>query len=358
MTILDAITQLSHQFGTDDYVKGGGGNTSCKDATILWAKPSGTTLAHMTPESFVAIDRAKIALLFDAATPDDPAAREVLVKDIMAAAVLPDSAGRPSVEAPLHDSFASTFVVHTHPPIINGLTCSVDAAAVCGELFPDALWMDYIDPGYTLCMAVREAIAAYRAAHRREPAAVILKNHGVFIAGDTPDAVRATYSSIMSKIESRYAAAGIDTALPIAADPDESTIAAMTAKIQAAVATPDAAAVAAGGMFDYTDGPVTPDHIVYAKAYPLTYDPTTASIAAYTDTHGYPPRVIVAGDAIYGLGTSPTRARLALQLAQDGALVKQLASAFGGLNYMTRRALEFIDNWEVESYRQKQISDS
>jgi hypothetical protein len=33
----------------------------------------------------------------------------------------------------------------------------------------------------------------------------------------------------------------------------------------------------------------------------------------------------------------------------------QLAEAFGGVNYMTDIQREFIENWEVESYRTKQI---
>ncbi len=41
--------------------------------------------------------------------------------------------------------------------------------------------------------------------------------------------------------------------------------------------------------------------------------------------------------------------------AEDGALVMQLAEAFGGINYMTDTQREFIENWEVESYRQKQM---
>ena len=34
------------------------------------------------------------------------------------------------------------------------------------------------------------------------------------------------------------------------------------------------------------------------------------------------------------------------------AQVMQLAEAFGGIDYMTDRAYEFIENWEVEYYRQ------
>jgi hypothetical protein len=81
MTILDTITRLSHTFGTADYVKAGGGNTSCKDERTLWVKPSGTTLAGLKPETFVAMDRASLAKLYAAETPAEPAAREELVKD-------------------------------------------------------------------------------------------------------------------------------------------------------------------------------------------------------------------------------------------------------------------------------------
>lgn len=33
----------------------------------------------------------------------------------------------------------------------------------------------------------------------------------------------------------------------------------------------------------------------------------------------------------------------------------RLAETFGGINYMTDAHREFIENWEVESYRQKQV---
>ncbi len=355
MSILDGIAELSHEFGTPDYVKGGGGNTSVKDDATLWVKPSGTTLAGMTGESFVAMDRAKIDKLFEVDTPDDASAREVLVKDIMAAAVMPGGAGRPSVEAPLHHTFSATYVVHTHPTLVNGLTCAVGGAAACAQLFPEAMWVDYIDPGYTLCMQVRKEIQAFAAAKGRQPDMLFLKNHGLFVAADTPEAIRQAYDTVMTRLAECYAAAGVSTELTVGPAPDARAVAAMTARIRTAVATSDAAAVAASGAFAMTNGPVTPDHIVYAKAYPFMGSPCEEAVGDYVARHGYPPRVFVTHNAVYGVGTSPTRAALALELAQDGALVHQLAAAFGGMNYMTPAALDFIDNWEVESYRQKQV---
>ena len=52
MQDLQTIVELSHEFGTPEYVKGGGGNTSYKDESTLWVKPSGTTLAGLQAVSY------------------------------------------------------------------------------------------------------------------------------------------------------------------------------------------------------------------------------------------------------------------------------------------------------------------
>src|SRR5437867_12970884 len=96
MNLLDTITALSREFGTPDYVKGGGGNTSAKSSDTIWVKPSGTTLAGLTPQTFVAMDRQKLAHLYDLEVPADSSAREALVKDVMAAAVKHGQTARPS----------------------------------------------------------------------------------------------------------------------------------------------------------------------------------------------------------------------------------------------------------------------
>jgi hypothetical protein len=46
---------------------------------------------------------------------------------------------------------------------------------------------------------------------------------------------------------------------------------------------------------------------------------------------------------------------LALELAIDGAMIMHYARAFGGIQFMSDRARAFIENWEVESYRKKQM---
>ena len=378
MTDLKTIVELSREFGSVDYVKGGGGNTSVKNETTLWVKPSGTTLGGLTEETFVQMNRAKINELYAVETPAVAADREELVKNMMAASVEND-AGRPSVEAPLHNVFEAKFVVHTHPCAVNGLTCAKGGEAACKEMFPDALWVEYIDPGYTLCMEVRKRIEDYKSANGKEPALLVLKNHGIFIAADSADEIRALYARVMTALDAAYKEAGI-LPLPSVVSfgdtkstfgiPQVQTLETCAAEggIAEASESPeteekikelfgaDGAFIASSGMFDVAPGPITPDHLVYAKAFPFAAELTAENVAAYQSERGYMPKVVIAGGRVYGIGNSQTNADLALELAQDGALVMQLAEAFGGVEYMTDAQREFIENWEVESYRSKQVT--
>lgn len=349
MQDLKTIVELSHEFGTVDYVKGGGGNTSVKNETTLWVKPSGTTLGGLTEETFVQMNRAKINELYDVETPTESAAREELVKNMMAASVEND-AGRPSVEAPLHNVFDAKFVVHTHPCAVNGLTCAKGGEAACKEMFPDALWVEYIDPGYTLCMEVRKRIEDYKASNGKEPALLVLKNHGIFIAADSADEIQAQYARVMDALNAAYADAGIFQTLEIS----DAVVSTETEEKIKELFGADGAFIASSGRFAVAPGPITPDHLVYAKAFPFTAELTADNVATYQAERGYMPKVVITGDCVYGIGTSQKNADLALELAQDGALVLKLADAFGGIEYMTDAAREFIENWEVESYRQKQ----
>jgi rhamnose utilization protein RhaD (predicted bifunctional aldolase and dehydrogenase) len=351
--LLREITELSHSFGTADYVRAGGGNTSVKNPTTLWVKPSGTTLAGLTPQLFVALDRGRLGTLYCLETPGEPTSREALVKSVMEQALVPGSSGRASVEAPLHDSLEARFVVHTHPALVNGMTCGAKGRQACGELFPEALWLDYIDPGYTLCMQVRRRVQEYRKQHRRQPSLIFLKNHGVFVAGERPSDVHGLYAMVFEILAGRYERAGVSLRLPPFSRPASGTIEAARREISEAFGRD--MAVAASGAFSVAAGPISPDHIVYSKSYALTGRCTAARVQAYRDRFGYDPQVVAWDGLVCGVAGTDKQAHLALELAQDGALVSHLAAAFGGIEYMSEAARLFIENWEVESYRRKQL---
>lgn len=352
---LEVITQLSHEFGTPDYVKGGGGNTSCKTADTIWVKPSGTTLSGLKPETFVAMDRAKLKKLFELEIPADKHAREAMVKDAMAAAVLPGQTARPSVEAPLHDILSGRYVVHTHAELVNGMTCAKNGEAICRKLFPDAMWVPYIDPGFTLCRDVHTRIADFRKQTGREPNVIMLENHGIFVSGNTPEEIRELYRRVTDTLKAEYMKAGISTKLKFGTatlHEEEGQISGLLKEFLGN----DAAFEVVCAPFEIADGAISPDHSVYSKSFFYTGPLTKQGFDAFKKHHGYAPRVIVTKVGIFGVGPSQKVAQLALELAQDGALLKQLAQAFGGIQYLSDSAREFIENWEVEAYRAKQMA--
>lgn len=354
MDILDTITTLSRDYGTVDFVKGGGGNTSAKRGDRLWVKPSGTTLAGMTPDTFVAMSRELLGSLYREQMPADSAAREARVKDMMAAAVLPGQTGRPSVEAPLHDLLDRQFVVHTHPALVNGMTCAQQGAEVCARLFPEALWLAYIDPGYTLSMEVRRRLGEYVQAHGRQPRMIFLQNHGVFVCGDSAGEIRESYGKVMDSLRAEYKKAGIDTSLALKPPASPTQVKEDETRLREVLGQA-AAFLTHSPPCKLPCGPLTPDHIVYAKSFFYTGPLTREGVAEFQAAHGYLPRVASLASGVWGLGTSAKQAGLALELALDGALVQHLTAAFGGVRFMSDAAREFIENWEVENYRQGQV---
>lgn len=351
--LLRQITELSHKFGTARYVHGGGGNTSVKTKDILWVKPSGTALKALQPNLFVGLNRSKLSRLYEIIPPQKVCEREKLVKALVAEAKLSSAPGRASVEALLHDSLASRFVVHTHPAVVNGMTCSKQGSKAAGTLFPQALWLDYFDPGFALCMEVRSRIKDFKSQTGHEPEIIFLKNHGVFVTADTPQRIEQTYSLIFQRLTEAYTKNRLDLKLSISSLPQATEMRKVRRQIRRAWAQD--CFIEISGKFDYAEGPISPDHVVYSKSFPFTAMPTTEAISAFQERYGYKPRIFVGADTVCGVAPSRRAAALALELAQDGALVKKLATGFGGIDYMSEAARRFIDGWEAETYRSSQI---
>lgn len=335
--MLKTICELSHLYGGNpEFVLAGGGNTSCKDEKFLYVKPSGVRLANIKESDFVKMDRAAIRKCFELGEFESVAAREEAVKNMMAAAVCPGNYGRPSVEAPLHELLEQKFIVHLHPAKVNGATCGENGEEELKRIFPEALWIGYVDPGFTLAKKVFDEVEAYKKSRGKAPRILFLQNHGVFVGGNSADEVKEIYQLIMSALQSFYVSKGVDTVV------DETP---------ADAAAPEIAGYDKHDYFPTARGPLTPDHIVYAKSFSLIADVVTPEVMKNFETlRGYAPMVIeIPGKAVYTVSGNAN----AYTLAKDASLVQKLAGAFGGAHYICDRDREFIENWEVESYRRK-----
>jgi rhamnose utilization protein RhaD (predicted bifunctional aldolase and dehydrogenase) len=366
---LATLTEISRYYGANpDYILAGGGNTSFKDGETLYIKGSGMSLADAVPEGFVKMDRKALAAIWDKTYPEASAAREsAVLADMMAARKPGEEQKRPSVETLLHDMLPFAYVVHTHPALVNGLTCSQrgeeEAAAIFGD---DVLWIPSTNPGYVLSKVVKTAMDAY-SAKRGKPAAIIfLQNHGVFAGADSAEGIKAIYGKIMEKIGGR-----IKRQPDFSNETGEKGNSAAIGKTLSALAggkaaflcnNEIAALVKNSASFAPVSSAFNPDQIVYAGSDPLFTGADTETALGETalqeawkkhaEKTGRAPKIVaVQGLGVFGAGPSEKAAALALELFRDAVKIAVYAESFGGPLFMTKDQIDFINNWEVEHFR-------
>jgi len=371
---LDPIVRLSRRFGADpDYVLAGGGNTSQKDGDTIAVKASGVQLGTIDAAGFVHLSLSKLKAVFTIELPSNSDEREKVVLEQMLAARLPGQTGRPSVETLLHALFPFRFVVHLHPALINGMLCAQKALDAAQTLFEgEAAVLPYITPGYTLADAVRTIFETRRQSGKSPYTILFLQNHGVFVAADSAEEIQARYDSIFATLRAKVRALPQE---PGVHDSLSSVEKATIEKIRTAVeeATSKFNVIffftlnsvvghflASSETFLPLAAPFTPDHIVYAGAWPLFVSQSQAQypaslqeqIDAYRALHGELPKILaVQGVGIFGLGKDRAAAERACLLFTDAAKIAWYAEAFGGAHPMESADIEFIRNWEVEKYR-------
>ncbi len=407
--VLDAIIEVAQRFGRDpDFSRGGGGNASAKVDGVLYIKPSGVPLATLTAADLVPLDMEPLLALLhagDAQAGDatnngtgaagggqvlanDGSADDPVMRAALAARLAHAGGRRPSVELLFHAFLPERFVLHTHPVLINAVTCNADGAALAARLFGDrALWIPYTDPGLPLARAIVDARRAYAGrTGAPAPAVTLMQNHGIIVAADSIAEIDAqsawlveTVRAAMSAAAAAAARAGAEPA-PASMDPDRSRalVDVIAPTLRGLLANGDVLRVV---TFDDTElattftatragqavvlgGPLTPDQIVYTGSWPLLLDvPGDAAaddvpgllgerLAAHVAARGgLPIIVIVPGLGLFAAGETWDQASTARHVALDSLRVARGAIALGGVRALADRERSYIEAWEAEAYR-------
>jgi len=379
---LRELIELSRFYGENpDFVLAGGGNTSYKDDETLFIKASGVSLAGITPDGFVRVNRVKLSRIWEKQYSESDEESDLqILQDILESREKGEERNRPSVETLLHSLFPFSYVVHTHHCLINGLTCAQRGEERAKALFGDrVLWVPITKPGYTAAKRVREDIRSFTERSGVAPRIVLVQNHGVFVAGESFDEIKeqtdALVDTIRSKVSEepdttpvesdRETAAALAPALRMLmkGDADCSILVfKVTREILKLVESRDA--------FVPISSAFTPDHIVYYGHPPLFISTHNKSslhatlerllqiserqITAYRTEHGGIPRIVaVQGLGVFAWGASKGEADTALALFEDAVRVSVYTRSFGGPLFMPKKLITFIRNWEAEHYRQK-----
>ena len=383
--LIHDLIALSRRFGEDpEFTRGGGGNSSVKVDGVLYIKPSGTSLAALTPESVIALDIGPLMEFLNGPV-ERPVARgtDEVMRVALGARIGSPDGRRPSVECLFHGLLPERFVLHTHPTTVNAVACAQSGAEIAEKLFGSTvLWIPYTDPGLPLARVIRDARRRYTDSTRTAaPRAMFLQNHGLIVTGDSMAEIEATSARLIATIKAHLAD------LPAISWGDVERLGAGEARAALHAVAPALRALLATGnrlkvvSFDDSPvavsmtcselgrelaqcGPLTPDQIVYAGSFPVVVkavegatpeqliDALTSAIAERAATEaGVPPVVIVPGLGLFAVGDSCAQADTVRQVFLDAAGVTIEAHRLGGVRPLADAERQFIELWEAEAYR-------
>jgi len=365
---INIIAEISHKYGADErYVLAGGGNTSFKNDDNLYIKGSGTSLATISPDGFVKMDRKALNDIWNKTYSENKDERESeVLKDMMSARCCGEENKRPSVETLLHNLFKQQFVLHVHPTVVNGLTCAIRGKETVESLFENAIWIEETEPGYVLAAKCRRMINEYEERTGKDAELLFLQNHGIFFAANDKEGIDKLVSSVMVVLEEKTVIKPDLT--PIATD-KTATVNMLKEHIAYAYGNSPCvkftlnkeveALCASMDAFSAIMQPMSPDHIVYCKAIPLFIECIDKEYIVkvfkdFVECKGYAPKIVFAKNVgMFAIGNNEKDADTVTKVWLDAVKISVCAKNFGGVRHMAPDMVDFIVNWEVESYRSK-----
>jgi len=358
------LVKISRFYGADpDFLLAGGGNTSFKDKRYLYIKASGFKLASIGEDGFVKLDRNALNRIWEKRYPANVDLREKQALQDLMYTRAGGEIKRPSVESLLHAVLPQKYVIHTHPTIVNGLTCSKNGHQIAERLFRSrCMWVPLVNPGYILAKLIKTHLTVHKKKYRSLPDIILLANHGMFVGAETIGEIKTIHNFVIDTLKKR-----------IVCEPDFSSIQVSKAEIKKIYRqfknhpafknkyitfennTEISAAVKDSTSFEKVHSSYTPDHIVYAGPEMLfveDLDGIGQDIDQYRERNGCYPKVIaVKMTGVFALGDEDNSSRVTMLFFLDALKIAVYAESFGGYKFMGKRQVDFIKNWEAEEFR-------
>lgn len=339
---MKGFVQISKYSGMrEDLVQAGGGNSSFKISNEKMAiKASGFQLADVTEEDGYALVNPQIIRERFLGCEDLSVMTDDESKVILNDAFIEGK--RPSIETFLH-AISGRYTLHTHPMVVNVLTCRKGGMDVLKKLFPKALLVPYATPGVELAKAYFEAYKEAANGQDEIFEIVFLQNHGLVVSADTAEDVIAKTEEVNSKLENYL---GIDLEgyrklTKLWGFFPEKIVWKVTDKNILDVYE----------KISYWDNAISPDCVVFlGKGFLKLEEVIDASdIERYMEKFATPVMVDYADD-LYIIADSVKKAMETQSVMSFSAQVMQLNAGFE-CNLLSDQEQNFLLNWDAEKYR-------
>ena len=329
MKSLDELILLGKVLGSQpDLVQGGGGNVSVKEKDILYIKSSGCILSEINQDrgySQVSLEKVKNILV---------QIKDIRNEDFGEAlhSALSKPGLRPSMETPFHALISARLVVHIHPVQVLALVSRPNAQVRISNLFPDAIFMEYVSPGKALAMKFIEQTP--------DAKLYFLKNHGLIVAGENAKEILGTIENVLMICAQELKQKTIKI-------PFYQIISCFKEALNTYISVYHNPAF--NNNLNYF--PVCPDDVVYiGKQILKTEKLEPESLVEFSQKNGHLPRVLFYQGQTFFLGENIISAR---QVYEQYLGNIQARSYAPDLLPLPDEEVEFLSNWEAEKYRQK-----
>ncbi|RVD16387.1 class II aldolase/adducin family protein [Mesorhizobium sp. M4B.F.Ca.ET.017.02.2.1] len=336
---LQALRVLSASVGADPLlVQGAGGNTSLKQAGVLWIKASGTWLMNAaTADIMVPVE---LSPLLDAVARKDPAAEKTAAFTL---AELNPHQLRPSIETTVHALLPQKVVVHVHCVETIAIAVQTNAEALLEERLRGLDWafVPYRRPGLPLAQGIAERL-------KPRTDVLVLGNHGLVVAADTvaeANLLLRRVTGLLARAPRKAPAPDLDALLRLAMGSDYR----LPVAVEAHAAATDLAScriVASGSLY--------PDHVIFLGIGSVIAGPNenAAAVVART-TAGGPPApasILFPGKGILMRRDANAGAEAMARCLADVAI---RVDPTARVNYLSIEENAELLNWDAEKYRQE-----
>jgi rhamnose utilization protein RhaD (predicted bifunctional aldolase and dehydrogenase) len=341
-----------------DLVQAGGGNSSVKLSTgELYVKASGLPLGDVANKNdFCCVQwQPLLEFLQQADVNADIYELETQAKQIVSDNTS-KSTKRPSIETLMHCALGH-FTLHTHPIVVNAITCRVDWRERLTELFKDAFFVEYKTPGASL------AVSLHRQLRERDwqpgmPALIFLQNHGLIVADNSLHAVMQSTNQTVGLISkslnfdlSKYKLTHFVSAL-VNRICDAQLVSYLSEdQILNQIANNDRSLL--------LGRPATPDQAVYCGPAGLLLEGINVlsgekAVTDFVAKFKQVPRVVLVHsdhmNFLFLLGQSLRKCKEAEDVLKSHVLLQEGARP-GKIQFLSQSEVDYLTNWEAEKYR-------
>lgn len=327
-----------------DLVQAGGGNSSVKnDNGTMFIKASGTCLSEVDENyGYAIVKNVELLDIFDEKdllNTTSKRDREQIVNKFINNVNLTKNF-RPSIETLLH-SMLKKYTLHTHPVVVNSITCLTDWKEILNKIFNNTniICVDYYTPGFDLALELKKLTT------EADADIIFLQNHGLIITSNEKNEIFELTEFVVSKIE-QY----------LKVDLSNYKVATSVSKLLPrnliSYVSNDKFILDNLNTKYLNSLPFCPDKMVYCGIKPLILKELSCiQIKNYKDKYFEYPKVIFYKNNLIFVAKNIKKAKE----IEDVFKFHLMALIFANqknINYLPIKEIEYLGNWEAEKYRQ------